>query len=392
MTDRADADQLLRARGLGPALERGWLSLDDLLQVSSGSPVDADEAIDLARAVGIEVVDGDGDAWDDLHVLASQGPDAFREPVREGPAPGEEAAVEDPGTFYLREISRTPLLTAEEEVRLAQEIEAGKAARGRLEAGTLPETDRADLERLVQVGDAARQRLIESNLRLVVSAARKYLGRGVSFLDLVQEGNIGLQKGVDRFDWRKGFRFSTYAYWWIRQAITRAVAEQGRTIRLPGHVFELLSKLYNTARQLQDELGRPPGAAEIAERMGLEPDRVREAFRAALLPLSLERPVGEDATSTLGDLVADVAGRPPEEEAEEAVLADRLDRALGEYLSPREAALLRLRFGLDRGGLERTLGEVGKELGMSRERARQLEAEALEKLRQAGSFQREFRD
>ncbi len=377
---------------LQPALDRGWLSLEELIRLSSGSPADADEAVDLARGAGIRVQDADGDPWEDVHTLANDGPDAFREPIREGPAAGADLAAEDPSTFYLREISRTPLLTADEEVKLAQQLEAGNAARERLEAGSVSPEERDELERAVQEGERARKRLIESNLRLVVSVAKKYLGRGLSFLDLVQEGNIGLHKAVDRFDWRKGFRFSTYAYWWIRQAVGRAVAEQGRTIRLPGHVFELLTRLYNTARELQSELGRPPRAEEIAERMGVSPDKVREAFRAARMPISLERPIGEDATSTLGDIVADQNARPPDEQAEEAVLAGRLDRALREHLSPREAELVRLRFGLDRGGLERTLGEVGKLLAMSRERARQLEAEALRKLREAGAFRREFRD
>jgi RNA polymerase primary sigma factor len=392
VNEGGNTDGVTPSPELKPALDRGWVTLEELIDLSSGSPADPDQAVELARGAGIGVLDDEGDPWDDVRTLANEGPDAFREPVREGPAPGAELAIEDPSTFYLREISRTPLLTPEEEVKLAQQLEAGRAARERLDSGGVLPEERAELERTVQEGERARRRLIESNLRLVVSVAKKYLGRGLSFLDLVQEGNIGLQKAVERFDWRKGFRFSTYAYWWIRQAIGRAVAEYGRTIRLPGHMFELLTKLYNTARELQSELGRPPRVEEIAGRMGVPPDKVREAFRAARMPISLERPIGEDATSTLGEIVADVNARPPEEEAEEGFLAGRLDRALREHLSPREAELVRLRFGLDRGGLERTLGEVGKELAISRERVRQLEAEALQKLRQAGAFRREFHD
>jgi RNA polymerase primary sigma factor len=293
---------------------------------------------------------------------------------------------------YLREISRAPLLTHEEEIQLAQELERGLAARRRLEADEVSDDERAQLAEAVRTGQAARHRLIESNLRLVVSVARKYLGRGVSFLDLVQEGNIGLQRGVDKYDWRRGFRFSTYGYWWIRQGISRAVAEHGRTIRLPSHMIERLGQLYNTARTLQEELGRAPRTQEIADRMQVEPERVREAFRAARIPISLEKPIGEDETATLGNLIADVGAQEPEAEAEERVLAGSLDRALSRHLSPAQAAVMRLRFGLDRGGQERTLAEVGKQVGLSRERARQLEAEAMAKLRQAGSFRDEFGD
>jgi RNA polymerase primary sigma factor len=350
---------------LDEARQHGAISLAEIFEMASGSPVDLDEARDLASQAGIELVDSDGDPWEQISRLADEGPDAFRE-TREGPAPAEEVSAGDPATLYLGEISRTALLTHDEEIELAQRLEAGD--------------------------QAARQRLIESNLRLVVSIAKKYLGRGLSFLDLVQEGNIGLQKAVDRYDWRRGFRFSTYAYWWIRQAIGRAVAEQGRTIRLPGHVFEQLSKLYSVARVLNEQLGRPPTPEEIGERAGVDPDRVREAFQAARMPISLELPVGDESTSTLGDLVADPQGQAPSEAAEERVLASSLDRALRDYLSPREASIVRLRFGLDRSGEERTLGEVGKELGLSRERVRQLEADALAKLRRAGSFRMQFQE
>ena len=376
---------------LQAARERGSITLEEILQLASGSPVDLDEAAELAEQAGIKLVAQEGDPWEQIGRLADEGPGAFRE-TREGPAPADEIGGGDPATLYLGEISQTPLLSAEEEVQLAQARDAAEQARKQLDAGVEDDEEKTHLEETVRRGAAARRRLIESNLRLVVSIAKKYLGRGLSFLDLVQEGNLGLQKAVDRYDWRKGFRFSTYAYWWIRQAIGRAVAEQGRTIRLPGHVFEQLSKLYSVARELNEQLGRAPTPEEIGQRAGVDPERVREAFQAARMPISLELPVGEDATSTLGDLVADATGQPPAEEAEERVLASTLERALGEYLSPREATILRLRFGLDRGGEERTLGEVGNMIGLSRERVRQQEAEALNKLRRAGRFRTQFQE
>lgn len=379
------AEQAIQA-----ARERGWITLDEILDCASGSPVDLDEAIDLTQQAGIDVLPThDGDTWNDLERFAESGPEAFAA-VREGPTPAEELGPGSPAALYLREISRTPLLTAEEEVALAKQVEAGAAARAALDAAGLPTAERAALEAAVRQGEAAERRLIESNLRLVVSIAKRYLGRGLSFLDLVQEGNLGLKHAVEKFEWRRGFRFSTYAYWWIRQAVSRAVAEQGRTIRLPVHIIEQLTKIYNTARSLQGELGREPTPPEIADRIGIEPERVRDAFRAARLPISLETPIGVEGESVLADLIADAAARSPEQSAEEEFLAGALDRALLEVLSPREARLIRLRYGLDRGGHERTLAEVGQDLGISRERVRQLEAGALKKLRRATRFRQRF--
>jgi len=386
---------------LESAKDRGWITLDEIMRLASGSPVDADEAIHVTREAGIGLADDDDDAhddaWSDLGTLADEGPSAFLPGHRDDvTARDEEAATDElmaggPASLYLREISRAQLLTAEEEVTLAQALEAGKAARARLKHGVEGPDERAQLEEQVQHGEEARRRLIESNLRLVVSVARKYLGRGLSFLDLVQEGNIGLQRGVDKYDWRRGFRFSTYAYWWIRQAVSRAVAEQSRTIRLPVHVVEQLTKLYNVARDLERDLGRQPTPAEIGEQLGISGERVAEAFRAARVPISLETSIGDEGDSTLADLVADEIGPGPAEQAEETVFGQALDRSLAERLTPREAEVLRLRYGLS-DNHERTLAEVGKELGISRERARQLEAEAMRKLRRDVSFRRELQD
>src|SRR3954468_16014716 len=221
------------------------------------------------------------------------------------------------GAMYLREIAHHELLTAQEEVSLAQRLEAGKAALRELATAdeSLDSDYRFELEQQAEDGERARRRLIECNLRLVVSVARRYLGRGLSFLDLVQEGNIGLQRGVDKYDWRRGFRFSTYAYWWIRQAVSRAVSEQSRTIRLPVHVVEQLTKLYNAARELEHQLGRRPTPEEIGQRMGISAERVQDAFRAARVPISLEKTLGDENDATLADIVADEIGPAPADEA-----------------------------------------------------------------------------
>ena len=295
------------------------------------------------------------------------------------------------GAMYLREIAHHELLTAQEEVSLAQRLEVGKAALRELATAdeTLDPARRLELEHQAEDGERARRRLIECNLRLVVSVARRYLGRGLSFLDLVQEGNIGLQIGVEKYDWRRGFRFSTYVYWWIRQAVTRAIADQSRTIRLPVHVTEFLTKTARAERELAAELGREPTVDEVAQYLDIDPERINEARRAARMPLSLETPLGEDGELTRGDLIGDdSAAEAARESAEASDLSERLESALDE-LHPRERQVLRLRFGLDRGH-ERTLGEVGEELGVSRERIRQIEAEALAKLRRMPRLRREL--
>ena len=283
--------------------------------------------------------------------------------------------------LYLREVARNPLLTPQEEIDFAQRNEGGRAAREELAtAEDLTFERRMELERIAADGNWTRRRLVECNLRLVVSVARKYIGRGLPFLDLVQEGNLGLDRAVDKYDWRKGFRFSTYAYWWIRQSVSRAVAEQARTIRLPVHVGEFLSSIARAQRELASRLGREPSLVEVAEYLELPISRVEETLRAAKLPISLETPVGEDGETSVGDLVPDMEATDLQAAAERSDLARRLDDALGAALTEREQAVLRLRFGLG-GGEAQALGDIGQELGISRERVRQIEAEALRKLR-----------
>ena len=295
------------------------------------------------------------------------------------------------GAMYLREIAHHELLSAQEEVALAQRLERGRAALRELATAdeTLDSERRVELERLAEDGECARRRLVECNLRLVVSVARRYLGRGLSFLDLVQEGNIGLQIGIEKYDWRRGFRVSTYVYWWIRQAVTRAVTEQSRAIRLPAHVTELLTRIARAERELAAELGREPTVGEVAQVLDMAPERIMETRRAARMTLSLETPLGEDGGLTRGDLIGDdAATEAARESAEAADLSTRLESAL-DQLHPRERQVLRLRFGFER-GYARTLGEVGEELGISPERTRQIEAEALNKLRHMPRLRRDL--
>ena len=290
----------------------------------------------------------------------------------------------DPVRMYLKEIGKVSLLTAAEEIDLAMKIEAGVAATAELEKAEeegieLERRERRRLTRVEQVGIDAKQQLIEANLRLVVSIAKRYVGRGMLFLDLIQEGNLGLIRAVEKFDYTKGFKFSTYATWWIRQAITRAIADQARTIRIPVHMVETINKLVRVNRQLLQELGREPRPDEIAEEMGISEEKVREIIKIAQEPVSLETPIGEEEDSHLGDFIPDDDAPAPDSMATYAMLKKQLTEVL-DTLTPREEKVVRLRFGLD-DGKTRTLEDVGKEFNVTRERIRQIEAKALRKLR-----------
>lgn len=283
--------------------------------------------------------------------------------------------------IYFRDIADLTLLTAEEEIDLAQRIESGCDARRIMERHPgLTHDKREQLQDEVERGEAARRRLTESNLRLVVSVARKYLNRGLPMLDLIQEGNIGLARAVEKYEWRKGYRFSTYAYWWIRQGMTRAIAEQARTIRVPVHMVGAIGDVFKANRDLQQKLGREPQLREVAGELGLTLHKVQEITQAARQPISLETPLGEDGGATVGDLIADSSGGGPHELAANSLLRRHMQDAL-EVLSPREREVVRLRYGLD-DGRDHTLTEIADVLGVSSERIRQIESAALTKLRQ----------
>ena len=293
-------------------------------------------------------------------------------------------SIEDPVRMYLKEIGKVPLLTGDQEVRLATAMSAGNAAKERLaqvEAGELTLTDEklAQAKAELKAGEKAKKQLAEANLRLVVSIAKRYVGRGMLFLDLIQEGNLGLIKAVEKFDHTKGYKFSTYATWWIRQAITRAIADQARTIRIPVHMVETINKVIRVSRQLLQELGHDPSPEEIAEEMNMPVDKVREILKIAQEPVSLETPIGEEEDSHLGDFIPDEGASEPSEAASYTLLKEQLVSVLS-TLTPREEKVLKLRFGLE-DGRTRTLEEVGKEFNVTRERIRQIEAKALRKLR-----------
>jgi RNA polymerase primary sigma factor len=332
--------------------DQGFLTQDDILQVFPDAEKRTDELDDLYEKLLAENIDVfESVALDETDTEEKAREKLEREIELLSKLEGPETT--DPVRQYLREIGKVPLLDAEEEVELAKRYE------------------KADKR--------AKDKLTESNLRLVVSIAKKYIGRGLSLLDLIQEGNQGLIRAVEKYDWRKGYKFSTYATWWIRQAITRAIADQARTIRIPVHMVETINKLYRTSRRLMQELGREPTAEELGEELELDPERVREIFKIAQDTTSLEAPVGEEKESFLGDFIPDENTLSPVDQASKQLLKDHLDEVL-ETLSDREARVLKLRFGLE-GNKQMTLEEVGKVFGVTRERIRQIEAKALRKLK-----------
>ncbi len=341
-----------------------YKEIGDAFQGMPYTAEDAEKTLDFLEANGVDILRMEENPHDDEVLMMSDDDEVGVEEEDDADIDVENidlsipegVSIEDPVRMYLKEIGKVPLLTAEDEIELSKQMEMGG-----------------------EIGKKAQQRLAEANLRLVVSIAKRYVGRGMLFLDLIQEGNLGLIKAVEKYDYRKGFKFSTYATWWIRQAITRAIADQARTIRIPVHMVETINKLIRVSRQLLQELGREPTPEEIAKEMNMSVERVREILKISQEPVSLETPIGEEEDSHLGDFIQDDNVPVPADAAAFTLLKEQLVEVLG-TLTEREQKVLRLRFGLD-DGRARTLEEVGKEFNVTRERIRQIEAKALRKLR-----------
>ena len=341
-----------------------YKEIGDAFQGMPYTAEDAEKTLDFLEANGVDILRMEENPHDDEVLMMSDDDEVGVEEEDDADIGVENidlsiqegVSIEDPVRMYLKEIGKVPLLTAEDEIELSKQMEMGG-----------------------EIGKKAQQRLAEANLRLVVSIAKRYVGRGMLFLDLIQEGNLGLIKAVEKYDYRKGFKFSTYATWWIRQAITRAIADQARTIRIPVHMVETINKLIRVSRQLLQELGREPTPEEIAKEMNMSVERVREILKISQEPVSLETPIGEEEDSHLGDFIQDDNVPVPADAAAFTLLKEQLVEVLG-TLTEREQKVLRLRFGLD-DGRARTLEEVGKEFNVTRERIRQIEAKALRKLR-----------
>ena len=369
--------------------KKGKLSSGEMMETLDSISLESDQmdkVYDVLENLGIDTAGDDfpPELEDDILPPVAELEEIPEEEIVDPNTLVDSFAIDDPVRMYLKEIGKVDLLTPEREVELAQAMGAGAAAKEQLaelekSGGEIPEGTLKELKKAIKGGERAKQQLAEANLRLVVSIAKRYVGRGMLFLDLIQEGNLGLIKAVEKFDYVKGFKFSTYATWWIRQAITRAIADQARTIRIPVHMVETINKVIRVNRQLLQELGHDPTPEETAEEMGMPVEKVREILKIAQEPVSLETPIGEEEDSHLGDFIPDEDASEPSEAASFTLLKEQLVDVLS-TLTPREEKVLRLRFGIE-DGRTRTLEEVGKEFNVTRERIRQIEAKALRKLR-----------
>ena len=368
--------------------KRGRLDSAEMMEVLDEIELDSEQMekiYDSLEALSIEIGSEEDilpEIPDDIDPPLDEIADIEEEELVDPNTLVDSFAIDDPVRMYLKEIGKVPLLSPEEEIDLAQKMSDGNHAQERLDSAGedgLSAEELAQLKAQLKAGEKAKQKLAEANLRLVVSIAKRYVGRGMLFLDLIQEGNLGLIKAVEKFDYTKGYKFSTYATWWIRQAITRAIADQARTIRIPVHMVETINKVIRVSRQLLQELGHDPSPEEIADEMAMPVDKVREILKIAQEPVSLETPIGEEEDSHLGDFIPDEGASEPSEAASFTLLKEQLVDVLG-TLTPREEKVLKLRFGIE-DGRTRTLEEVGKEFNVTRERIRQIEAKALRKLR-----------
>ena len=360
---------------LDEAYEQGYVTLDEIMEVFPKVEEDLTQLQDLFAYLydqGIDVYDSEQE-----RVKAEEEPGGDGD--RKAAFDLSDIPADDTVSLYFKEMSRVPLLTREEEVKLAKRLKRGRESRRQLARNGHDSQETARLEHLIKIGEEARRHLIKANTRLVVSIAKRYRGHGVPFLDLIQEGNLGLIKAVEKFDYRRGNRLSTYATWWIRQSISRALGEQGRTIRIPVHMSDRIRKLYKTAQSLEQEQGRRPTPEEIAEEMNIPPSKVQWMMRASRRSLSLERPVGKEGEGELEHFIENKETPAPPDVAAQHLLAEKMEEVLF-TLSPREARILRLRFGLQ-DGHSYTLEEVGQRFGLTRERIRQIQSEALKKLR-----------
>ncbi len=382
MSEFIDQETDVVAELLEKAELQGYLTMDDVIELFPSPEERMDQVEDVfirLNQVGIQLYDhkDDAEAAGEHDIMDVEAVEDIK--IEKDVFDLSNISSDDSVGLYLKEMARVPLLSLEEEVGLAKSLCRGRDAKRKLNRRGLSLNEQDHLELVVEDARLAREHLIKANTRLVVSIAKKYMGRGVPFLDLIQEGNLGLMKAVEKFDYTRGYRFSTYATWWIRQTITRAIADQGRTIRVPVHMSDRIRRLYKTARQLEQEHGRKPTPEEIAREMDLEPRKVQWMLKVSWRPLSLERPVGEEEDSELGSFLEDEGTPTPTQSAYQNLLRDKVEEVLS-TLTPREARILRLRFGLQN-GRSYTLEEVGQKFGLTRERIRQIEGKALRRLR-----------
>ncbi|MBE0408376.1 MAG: sigma-70 family RNA polymerase sigma factor [Anaerolineales bacterium] len=367
--------------------ERGYISYTEIIQIFPDVQHDNGFLGDLIteiQSAGIQYIDDDNIDSDD----ESGAPNLiYSDPLDSDEDYLKNIDATDAIGLYLREATRVPLLTKEEEIELAQRIECGRLAREKLSKNNINDSGRQDLQQMIEDEWVAREHLITANSRLVISVAKRYIGRGVPFLDLIQEGNIGLMRAAKKFDYRRGYKFSTYATWWIRQAVTRAIADHGRTIRVPVHMGDQISKMLRAQHHMKQQLGRDPKVEELADFLDVTTNKVEYMMQVARRPLSLQLPVGEEEDEVLGDFIEDDDAPPPDETAAQNLLREQLKKVL-EKLPPREARILQLRYGLIDGRML-TLNEVGRKMGVTRERVRQIETQALHRLRNT-NIQRDF--